>query len=85
MKKLLVLICMVSLCMVGFSQTKMKKSEFLINPHMLESYSQAQIDQMYAEDFAQLFTLNFYMTNYAVVAGKLPGDIARIKSSGTSS
>lgn len=74
MKKLLVLICMVSLCMVGFSQTKMKKSEFLINPHMLESYSQAQIDQMYAEDFAQLFTLNFYMTNYAVVAGKLPGD-----------
>lgn len=74
MKKIFVLICVLSLCMVGFSQTRMQKSDFQINPHMLETYTQAQIDQMYANDFAQLFTLNFYMTNYACVAGKLPGD-----------
>ena len=41
---------------------------------MLEVYSQAEIDQMYANDFARLFTLNFEMTNFACVAGKLPGD-----------
>lgn len=74
MKKIFVMILALSLCMVGFGQATMKKSDFQINPHMLETYTQAQIDRMYAEDFAQLFTLNFYMTNYACVAGKLPGD-----------
>jgi len=74
MKKVFVLICVLSLCMVGFSQAKMNKSDFQINPHMLESYTQAEIDQMYANDFALLFTLNFEMSNYACVAGKLPGD-----------
>ena len=74
MKKVFVLICMLCFCMVGFSQAKMQKSEFQMNPHMLETYSQAQIDQLYANDFAKLFSLNFYMTNYACVAAKLPGD-----------
>ena len=74
MKRVFILICVLSLGMAGFSQARMQKSEFVLNPHMLETYTQAQIDRMYAEDFAQLFTLNFYMTNYACVAAKLPGD-----------
>lgn len=68
MKKTVLICFFLGLVLAGFSQKQ--KSEFVLNDRMYTVFSKAEIDRMYDSDFAQLFRLNYKMTNFAKVAGK---------------
>lgn len=68
MKKTVMFCFILGLVLTGFCQKQ--KSEFVLNDRMYQVFTQAEIDQMYANDFAKLFCLNYKMTNFAKVAGK---------------
>ncbi len=70
MKKIVLFCFVLGFFLTGYSQYLKPKSEFVLNDRMHEILSQKEIDDLYAQDFAQLFKMNFKMTNYARVAGK---------------
>ncbi|MCQ2283602.1 MAG: hypothetical protein MJZ57_01730 [Bacteroidales bacterium] len=70
MKKFILSLMAICCVVVGYSQKR--TSDFELNPKMYEQFTQAEINQMMQTDFAQLFKLNYKMTNYALMTTKLP-------------
>lgn len=69
MKKIFISAVILCLMMTGFAQQQV--SDFVLNVRMHEQFSQSEIDHYYHNDFAELFRLNYKMTNYATVTTKL--------------
>lgn len=70
MKKILLTISVIFCVLTSFAQYQ--KSDLMLNQNLYKHYSNAEIEQMYQQDFARLFRLNFRMTNYALFAAKMP-------------
>lgn len=70
MKKIFLTISVIFCVLASFAQYQ--KSDMVLNQNLYKHYSQAEIEQMYQQDFAQLFRLNFRMCNYALFGAKMP-------------
>lgn len=70
MKKTILFCVVLVMALTGYSQQLKPKSEFVINDRMYELYSKAEIENMYNNDFENLFRQNFKMSYFARVAGK---------------
>lgn len=71
MKKILLTISVIFCVLASFAQYQ--KSDLVLNQNLYKHYSNAEIEQMYQQDFAQLFRLNFKMNSFAMFAKKHPG------------
>lgn len=71
MKKIFFTISVIFCVLTGFAQYQ--KSDLILSQDLYKHYSQAEIEQMYQQDFAQLFRLNFKMNSFAMFAKKHPG------------
>lgn len=72
MKKTVLLIVAFCFTVGAFAQKQPK--DLVINPMLYEQFGKAQIDQYLQNNFAELFRLNFKMTNYALVTSKMMGE-----------
>ena len=70
MKKTVLFCMLLGLTLSGFSQYLKPKSEFVLDKNMYSVLSESQINDMYDNDFAQLFRMNFKMVNFAMVSTK---------------
>ncbi len=71
MKKIFLTFSVIFCVLASFAQYQ--KSDMVLNQNLYKHYSQAEIEQMYQQDFAQLFRLNFKMNSFAMFAKKHPG------------
>lgn len=71
MRKFIVL-CSALLCVL-ICGAQSQKSDLVLHPNLSKHFTTAEIEQMYQQDFAQLFRLNFKMNNFAMFAAKEPG------------
>ena len=70
MKKTVLFCMLLGLALSGFSQYLKPKSEFVLDKKMYAVLSESEINNMYDNDFAQLFRMNFKMVNFAMVSTK---------------
>ncbi len=70
MKKSVLFCMLLGLTLSGFSQYLKPKSEFVLDKNMYSVLSESQINDMYDNDFDQLFRMNFKMVNFAMVSTK---------------
>ena len=70
MKKTVLFCMLFGLVISGFSQYLKPKSEFVLDKKMYTVLSESEIDNLYDNDFAQLFRMNFKMVNFAMVSTK---------------
>ena len=70
MKKSVLFCMLLGLTLSGFSQYLKPKSEFALDKNMYSVLSESQINDMYDNDFDQLFRMNFKMVNFAMVSTK---------------
>lgn len=71
MKKIVLLFSVIFSVLACCAQYQ--KSDLKINPKLYNHYTQTEIEQMYQNDFAQLFRLNFKMNSYVMFGTKDPG------------
>lgn len=70
MKKTVLFCLLLGLALSGFSQYLKPKSDFVLDKKMYAVLSESEINDMYDNDFAQLFRMNFKMVNFATVSTK---------------
>jgi len=68
MKKTVLFCFLLGLVLTGFSQKS--KSEFVLDKKMYNMLSETEIENMYNNDFAKLFCMNFKMVNFAMLSTK---------------
>lgn len=68
MKKSILFCFLLGLVMTGFCQKP--KSDFVLDKKMYQIFSQTEIENMYDNDFAKLFRMNFKMVNFAMLSTK---------------
>jgi hypothetical protein len=71
MKKIFLTLGVIFCVLTNFAQYQ--KSDLVLNQDLYKHYSQTEIEQMYQQDFVQLFKLNFMMSNFAMFGAKHPG------------
>ena len=72
MKKTVLFCMLLGLTLSGFSQYLKPKSDFVLDKKMYSVLSESEINDMYDNDFAQLFRMNFKMANFAMLHTKCP-------------
>ncbi len=80
MKKIILTVLMTAFVFASFAQRSKPKSDFVLNQRMYEQFSPQEIEDMYNNDFARLFSLNFRLTNMVRVATKYDGDVNMLQS-----
>lgn len=80
MKKIILTVLMTAFVFASFAQRSKPKSDFVLNQRMYEQFTPQEIEDMYNNDFARLFRLNYRLTNMAHVATKYDGDVNMLQS-----
>ncbi len=80
MKKIILTVLMTAFVFACSAQRSKPKSDFVLNQRMYEQFSPQDIEDMYNNDFARLFRLNYRLTNMVRVATKYDGDVNMLQS-----
>ncbi len=80
MKRIFLTVLMTAFVFASFAQRSKPKSDFVLNQRMYEQFSPQDIEDMYNNDFARLFRLNYRLTNMVRVATKYDGDVNMLQS-----
>ena len=71
MKKLVLTTVMMGVMLVGFAQRQIPMSEYYVAPELREELTSAKVDDLLANNPAELVRTSYTMFNYALVVGKL--------------
>ena len=71
MKKAVLMMVMMGLVLVGFSQRQLPMSEYVVSDALYTELSASQVEQMRSDNPAELIRMNYTMMNKAVVVFKL--------------
>jgi len=71
MKKIVLTMFMMGALLIGFAQRQLPMSEYVVSDILLSEMTEAQVEQMRANDPAGLIRMNYTMVNAAVVVNKL--------------
>lgn len=71
MKKAVLMMVMMGLVLVGFSQRQLPMSEYVVSDALYTELSASQVEQMRSDNPAELIRMNYTMVNKAVVVSKL--------------
>lgn len=71
MKRLLFTMMFMSVMLFGFSQRTLPMSEYYVTPQLAEEITSAKVEDLRANNPAELIRVNYTMFNYALVVEKL--------------
>lgn len=71
MKRLLFTMMFASVMYFGYSQRILPMSEYYVTPQLAEEITSAKVEELRANNPAELLRVNYTMFNYALVVGKL--------------